>query len=55
MSNIMDFDRIEKRAKRNTLIRNIVVYGLLGLCIGAALYAAGVAPAVAWLHRRLTN
>ena len=31
MSNIMDFDRIEKRAKRNTLIRNIVVYGLLGL------------------------
>ena len=31
MSNIMDFDRIEKRAKRNTLIRNIVVYGLLAV------------------------
>ena len=31
MSSVMDFDRIEKRAKRNTLIRNIVVYGLLGL------------------------
>ena len=31
------------------------LYGLLGLCIGASLYAAGVAPAVSWLHRRLTN
>ena len=31
MSNIMDFDRIEHRAKRVTLIRNIVIYGLLGV------------------------
>ena len=31
MSSIMDFDRIEKRAKRNTIIRNIVVYGLLAV------------------------
>ncbi len=31
MNNVMDFDRIEKRAKRAALIRNIVVYGLLGL------------------------
>ena len=31
MSNVMDFDRIERRARRTALIRNIVVYGLLGL------------------------
>ena len=31
MSSIMDFDRIEKRAKRNAIIRNIVVYGLLAV------------------------
>ena len=31
MSKIMDFDRIEKRARQTALIRNIVVYGLLGL------------------------
>ena len=31
MNHIMDFDKIEKRAKRTTLIRNIIVYGLLGL------------------------
>ncbi len=31
MNNVMDFDRIEKRAKRTALIRNIVIYGLLGL------------------------
>jgi len=31
------------------------LYGLLGLCIGAALYAAGIAPVVNWLQRRLTN
>ena len=31
MSSIMDFDRIEKRAKRNTIIRNVVVYGLLAV------------------------
>lgn len=29
------------------------LYGLLGLCIGGALYAAGLAPAVNWLTRRL--
>ena len=29
MSKIMDFERIERRAKRTALIRNIVVYGLL--------------------------
>ena len=33
------------------------LYGLLGLCIGAALYTAGLAPAVRWIagwlaHRR---
>ena len=31
MNHILDFDKIEKRAKRTTLIRNIIVYGLLGL------------------------
>jgi len=31
MSNVMDFDRIEKRAKQTTLIRNIIIYGLLGM------------------------
>ncbi|MBE5796154.1 MAG: carbohydrate ABC transporter permease [Clostridiales bacterium] len=31
MSKIMDFERIERRAKRTALIRNIVVYGLLGV------------------------
>jgi len=31
MGKIMDFERIERRAKRTALIRNIVVYGLLGL------------------------
>ena len=31
MSNIMDFDKIEKQAKRTALIRNIVIYGLLGV------------------------
>ena len=30
MNNIMDFDRIEKRARRTALLRNIVIYGLLG-------------------------
>ena len=30
MSNVLDFDKIERRAKRTALIRNIVVYGLLG-------------------------
>ena len=28
------------------------LYALLGLCIGAGLYAAGVAPAANWLLRR---
>lgn len=27
------------------------LYGLLGLCIGAALYAGGIAPAVGWMGR----
>ena len=31
MGKLMDFERIERRAKRTALIRNIVVYGLLGL------------------------
>ena len=31
MSKIMDFERIERRAKRTALIRNFVVYGLLGV------------------------
>ncbi len=31
MSKLMDFEKIERRAKRTTLIRNIVVYGLLGV------------------------
>ena len=31
MSNVMDFDRIEQQAKRTQLIRNIVIYGLLGM------------------------
>ena len=29
------------------------LYALLGLCIGAALYAAGIAPAAGWVGRRL--
>ena len=29
------------------------LYGLLGLCIGGALYAAGMAPSVRWLTDRL--
>ncbi len=29
------------------------LYGLLGLCIGGAVYAAGVGPAVGWLLRRV--
>lgn len=28
------------------------LYGLLGLCIGGAVYAAGIAPAVGWVIRR---
>lgn len=31
------------------------LYGLLGGCIGAALYAAGIAPMVGWIGRRLTK
>lgn len=31
------------------------LYGLLGLCIGAAIYAAGIGPAVGWLGRRITK
>ena len=30
-------------------------YGLLGLLIGGALYAAGLAPAVGWVMRKLTE
>lgn len=29
------------------------LYGLLGLCIGGALYAAGIAPAAGWIIRRI--
>ena len=29
------------------------LYGLLGLCIGGAIYAAGLAPAMGWVVRRL--
>ena len=29
------------------------LYGLLGLCIGGTLYAAGVGPMLAWCIRRL--
>ena len=29
------------------------LYGLLGLCVGGALYAGGIAPAVDWLTRSL--
>lgn len=29
------------------------LYGLLGLCIGAVLYQAGIAPGVRWLAARL--
>lgn len=28
------------------------LYGLLGLCIGATVYTAGIAPAVGWGRRR---
>lgn len=31
------------------------LYGLLGLCIGAGLYAGGVAPAVGWINRITTK
>ena len=31
------------------------LYGLLGLCIGAAIWAAGISPAAAWIWQRLTN
>ncbi len=31
MSKLMDFERIERRARRTARIRNIVVYGLLGI------------------------
>ena len=31
MAKLMDFEKIERRAKKTALIRNIVVYGLLGL------------------------
>lgn len=31
------------------------LYGLLGGCVGAALYAAGIAPIVGWIGRRLTK
>ena len=31
MSSILDFDQIERRARRTQLIRNIVIYSLLGL------------------------
>lgn len=31
MGKIMDFERIERRAKRTALLRNIIVYGLLGV------------------------
>ena len=30
------------------------LYGLLGLCIGTALYAAGIAPAADWLGKHIT-
>lgn len=29
------------------------LYGLLGLCIGAAVYAAGIAPGISWIIRHL--
>ena len=29
------------------------LYGLLGLCIGGALYLGGLAPAVEWVKKRL--
>ena len=29
------------------------LYGLLGLCIGAAVYAAGIAPGIGWIIRHL--
>ena len=29
------------------------LYGLLGLCIGGALYASGIAPAANWVIRKL--
>ena len=31
MNTVMDFDKIEKRAKRTALLRNIVIYGLLAV------------------------
>ena len=31
------------------------LYGLLGLCIGAALYAAGLGPVVKWLETHIIN
>ena len=31
------------------------LYGLLGLCIGGALYAAGGAPAVSWISRKASR
>lgn len=31
------------------------LYGLLGLCIGGALYASGLAAPVAWVMRRLIS
>ena len=30
MMKLMDFEAIERRAKRSALLRNVVVYGLLG-------------------------
>ena len=29
------------------------LYGLLGLCIGGAVYAAGIAPGIGWIIRHL--
>lgn len=31
------------------------LYGLLGLCIGAALYTAGIGPAVGWMTRKIAR
>lgn len=31
------------------------LYGLLGLCIGGAAYASGLAPVVGWISRQITK
>ena len=31
------------------------LYGLLGLCIGGAAYAAGIGPALDWFSRKVTK